>query len=182
MDFERLEKNICDNVLEAQLKLGYDKRPISFNYTLSTLRNLLATDADTTDMQYALFQFRLYSEPALGELSFHEIKDGFCITVPEKGTENIHTLYDHNVLIPELVNKVREHCSSVDEVLDIFRKYSDDAVIEKKSNDEFDYLVYFKNGVPDEYYYCISVEEEIDGSLHVSYHRFIKEDYEELGF
>ena len=53
---------------------------------------------------------------------------------------------------------------------------------EEVNNGEFDYLVRFSDGIPDEYLYCLSVEEEIDGSVHVTYHRFIKEDYEELGF
>ncbi|MDE5861147.1 MAG: DUF3877 family protein, partial [Ruminococcus sp.] len=33
MNFEKLEKNITDNIKEAQIKLGFDNRPISLNYT-----------------------------------------------------------------------------------------------------------------------------------------------------
>ncbi|MBD5159206.1 MAG: DUF3877 family protein [Ruminococcus sp.] len=55
-------------------------------------------------------------------------------------------------------------------------------MIEEKNNDEFNYLVYFVDGIPDEYLYCLTVEEEIDGHLHITYHRFTREDYEELGF
>ena len=44
MDLQRLEKNLFDNVLEAQLKLGYEGRPMSLNYTSSSLKHLTGTD------------------------------------------------------------------------------------------------------------------------------------------
>jgi len=44
MDHQRLEKNIIDNIREAQLKLGYEERPISFNYLTSSLCHLLGTE------------------------------------------------------------------------------------------------------------------------------------------
>ena len=44
-------------------------------------------------------------------------------------------------------------------------------------NGEFDYLVYFENGEPDSYRYCITVEAD-----HIIYHRYTKEDYAEFEF
>lgn len=182
MDFERLERNICDNIIEAQLKLGYEKLPLSLNYTLSSLGNLLGRKMDAADMQYVLFQFALYVQPALGQLTFRPIKDGFCITVPEEGTAFVHENCGGDGFMKDFIDIVRGHCSSVEQVLDVFRKYSGNVSAEEVNNGEFDYLVRFSDGIPDEYLYCLSVEEEIDGSVHVTYHRFIKEDYEELGF
>ncbi len=182
MDFDRLERNICDNILEAQLKLGYDGRPLSLNYTLSSLCHLLGKNMSAEDMQYALFQFALCTEPALGELSFRKTDTGYCITIPSEGTSFVNEYYDKRGFIGEFINKIRSHCSSAEEVIDIFRKYSDSVSVEEIDSDEFQYLVRFTDGIPDEYFYCISAEEEIDGSIHVTYHRFIREDYEELGF
>ena len=31
MNFKRLEKNLLDNIKEAQLKLGFENRPMSLN-------------------------------------------------------------------------------------------------------------------------------------------------------
>lgn len=177
MNFERLEKNITDNIKEAQLKLGFDNRPISLNYMESSLKNLLRTD----DVRNALEKFSVYVRERLGDVTFREIKDGYCLTVSAVGTSYIHNLGGYEFLT-EFIDTVRKHGVSVEEVLSVFEKYSDNIIIEEKHNDEFDYLVYFADGTPDEYLYCLAVEEEIDGHMHITYHRFIREDYEELGF
>ena len=70
----------------------------------------------------------------------------------------------------------------MEEVIGLFREYSDNVAVIDMVNDEFDKLVYFTDGKPDDYRYCLVSEEEIDGSTHITYHRFIKEDYDELGF
>ena len=43
--------------------------------------------------------------------------------------------------------------------------------------EEFDLLLYFPDGKPDSYYYCLKQEGE-----HVLYHRFTREDYLSFGF
>lgn len=181
MDLERLEKNLCDNIYEAQLKLGYDRRPMSFNYMLSSLRNLLGVRSSAEEMEKQLAEFSAFVSPRLGNISFRSIRDGFCITVPEAGTAYVNSRHEGGEFISGLVSAVREH-RDADSVLELFRKASPEVCITVHDNDEFKYLAYFPDGKPDEYYYCISSEEEIDGSCHASYHRFIREDYEELGF
>ncbi|MDE6796729.1 MAG: DUF3877 family protein, partial [Ruminococcus sp.] len=103
------------------------------------------------------------------------------LTVSATGTSYINNLGGYEFLT-EFINTVRNHGVSVEEVFSVFRKYSGNVIIEEKNNDEFNYLVYFADGIPDKYLYCLTVEEEIDGHLHITYHRFIREDYEELGF
>lgn len=181
MNFERLEKNLCDNIYESQIKIGYDKRPMSLNYMKSSLCNLLGTELTDTEIEKTLCEFSDYSENRLGKLTFRPIKDGYCITVSEEGTAYVHNNSDDKAFIKELVEAVRCH-SSFETIMNIFRNYSDDITVIHTENDEFEYLVYFSNGIPDEYRYCISIDTEIDGHEHITYHRFIKEDYEELGF
>lgn len=38
-------------------------------------------------------------------------------------------------------------------------------------------IVYFEDGIPDDYRYCLSLEGE-----HMIYHKFTPEDYEDFGF
>ncbi len=181
MNFERLEKNLCDNILEAQIKLGFDGRPMSLNYMTTSLRHLVGRKCSEKEMEHFLFNFADFVEPRLGNISFRPITNGFCITVPAEGTAYINNLSDGKEFIRALVEAVRSH-SQLDEIVGIFRKYSDNVAFSDTDNDEFQYLIYFIDGVPDEYRYCISVDEEMDGSSHVTYHRFIKEDYDDLGF
>lgn len=177
MNFDRLEKNICDNIYEAQLKLGYDKRPMSLNYMASSLIHLLGTDV-TEDV---LDKFADNVSARLGKLSFRPIKNGFCITIPAEGTEYVHSQYNGSSFMTKLVETVRKHADT-EKVLALFREASQNVSINDINNEEFRYLAYFPNKTPDEYYYCISEEEEMDGSIHASYHRFIREDYEEFDF
>ncbi len=170
MDFQRLEKNLIDNIYEAQLKIGYEKRPVSFNYTTQSLCHLLNVNDITEEI---LSQFR---SDKTGDISFRPIKSGWCITVSEIGADYVHENCKGG-FIADLIETVRHHGKSLDDIFNIFKKYSDNVCIEQKNNEEFDYLVYFKDGIPDNYYYCIT-----DEGLHITYHRFTKEDYEDFNF
>lgn len=181
LNFERLEKNIIDNIIEAQIKLGYEGRPMSLNYTCGSLKHLLDTELTAEKLQQALEDFRKYAFPRLSNLTFSAINGGFCITVPAEGTKYVHEIHNENSFISSLVDAVRGH-RSLGEILAVFRSFSDHVSVTEINNEEFQYLVYFEDHTPDEYFYCLSVDEEIDGSTHVTYHRFIREDYEDLGF
>lgn len=181
MNFERLEKNICDNIYEAQLKLGYDRLPMSLNYTAASLCHLIGIGSNITELTKLLTEFSEEVLPRLGRLNFTEIKEGFCITVPAQGTAYVHGQAQGREFMAALVETVRAH-GDAEKVLALFREAAPDVSITELDNGEFRYLAYFPDKAPDEYYYCIAEEEEIDGSLHASYHRFIREDYEELGF
>lgn len=174
MSYERFEKNIIDNIKEAQLKLGFDNRPMSLNYMTETIENLIGQKPDIR----ILAEFSQFSKERLGKISFCEIKDGVCITIPETGTSYVNKLSGYEFLT-ELVETVKSHISSLDVIIEIFRKYSTN-VVTKKGYDDFDLLVYFSDGKPDEYFYCLTEEPCIGGACHVSYHRFIKEDFEKM--
>ena len=67
-------------------------------------------------------------------------------------------------------------------IFDLFHAYSNNVVIEKAGDDEFDYVIYFGHGAEkgqtvdsDEYYYCFK-----DEGCHIIYHRFLPEDYRDL--
>lgn len=172
MNFARLEKNLTDNIKEAQLKLGFDKRPMSLNYMSASLGHLLGGECT----ENVLAEFAEYAKSRLGVITFRAIKDGFCITVSAEGTAYVNNLKGYD-FIAELISAVRNHGTSMEQVLEIFGKYSSKVITEKSNSDEFDLLVYFGNGEPDEYYYCLT-----DEGCHITYHRFIREDYTDLGF
>ncbi len=175
MNFERLEKNITDNIKEAQLKIGFDNKPVSFNYMLSSLSHLLGEKLDFEQAEEILKDFSEYFCDHLGGISSERIKNGFCITVPEKGGAYVNGLDGYD-FITEFVEAVRRHGTTIPEILDIFRKYGE-ITVKKVKSEEFDCLVFFNDGKPEEYFYCLA-----DEGGHVSYHRFIKEDYFDFGF
>ena len=181
MDLQRLEKNLCDNILEAQVKLGYDGRPMSLNYTTASLSHLTGADNDTDSVKAMLNEFTVEASPRFGNIGIRPIKDGFCLTVPSEGTGYVNKSSDGKEFIREFIALLQIH-PTIDEVISLFRRSSENVTVTEMDNEEFQYLIYFTDGTPDDYRYCITAEEEIDGSTHITYHRFTKEDYEDLGF
>ena len=62
----------------------------------------------------------------------------------------------------------------MDQVVEVFRKYSDKVHAETADSDEFDMLVYFEDGEPDPFVYCLA-----DEMGHVTYHRMIMSELKE---
>ena len=183
MDFSAMEQNLRDNILEAQLKLGYSRNAMSFNYMLPTLRHLLHTDAEGADMAAILEDFAAYVSPRLGSVTFRSIGKGFCISVPAEGAEFVHANPDEGAgFLRALLQTVRQSGATLDDVRAVFRQFSGDAVTEDSPDPEFDLLCYFPSGKPNAYRFCFTAEEEMDGSMRLSYHRFLKEDYDDFGF
>jgi hypothetical protein len=182
MDFNRLEQNLTDNIYEAQLKLGYERRPISLNYMLASLNHLMGTELDTAGMEKALLSFAEYAAPRFGKMTYRPVNGGFCFVVPVEGVSYVHNNAPESSFIAELVAMLRRHDLTMDDVLELFRSFSGNvSVTDMSSSGEFDLLVYFPDGVPDSYRYCLAFEDDF-GCCHVTYHRFIPEDYADLGF
>ena len=69
---------------------------------------------------------------------------------------------------------LKEGCT-MEKAKAIFKKYSDNAVLEDMDDDEFDVLAYFPDGEPDAYKYCLA--NDLGG---ITYHRFTQQDYENI--
>ena len=179
MDFHRLEQNIMDNIYEAQIKLGYDYHAVSLNYTIHQLNNLLGTDLSPEELKTVLEEFINYSDVP-GDIGIARYSRGYCLTISAEGAAFVHKKYPHEGFLPELIDILRRHDITFEDVFDVFRNYSDSVCIEKSSDEEFEWLVYFRDGDPDSYRYCFASEECIDGGCHISYHRFTQEDYRDL--
>ena len=177
IDFQMLQQNIIDSIEEQQLKLGYLSETVRLYYPLSSLNRFLKTECSVECMLDLMQEFSSWSEKKLGGVVVTNKGERFCIAVPPAGAERIHQQLQTNGFLAELIETVRTHGSTWEDVLPIFKKYSDKVHVEKVDNGEFDYLVYFEDGKPDAYRYCIAVE-----SHHVTYHRYTPADYEEFGF
>lgn len=175
MLFSKLEKNIIDIIKEEQVKLGYRSETIRLYYPLLSLNRLLGTDCETRQMKEKLAGFCDSVENKLGKIEIFNQGERFCIAIPPKGSEYVHEHIKDNEFICDFINTISKHGVTMDEILQQFYKYSDEVHVEKISHGEFDYLVYFKNGKPDDFKYCIT-----DEGCHFIYHRFTAADYEDL--
>ena len=174
----KLEKSISGILKEEQIKLGYRKEPVRLYYPLSSLNALLGTDDNAQTMQKRLSAFSANMEGNYGHILISHEKERFCLEIPEKGSEYVHKREEiQDIFLAELIDKVRGHGHAVQDVFNVFYKYSDQVHVERTENGEFDYLVYFEDGKPDDYRYCFHMEGD-----HIIYHRFTPEDYQTFAF
>lgn len=178
MNTDRLMKNIVDQIVEAQLKLGYAKECMRLYFPLSSLKMLLEVNTPNADeMLQMLSEEMALQTSELGRIKVSARGERFEISVPPEGVEYVHK---HVAVSPFLVDIIAffqsNHHGTIQEICEVFAGHSSDFVCEKMPQEaDFDYVVYFPSKEPDEYYYCIKTEMD-----HTIYHRFMKEDYLEL--
>lgn len=177
LNYEALMNNLMEMTKESQLKLGFAKEPIRLYYPIESLNHLLDSELDAEGMDQALEKFCSFAGHTLGSISVSRNHTRYCIRIPETGVEYVHAHTPDTDFLRAFIEKIRCHGLSPDDILEIFGRYSDHVVFRKLDDDEFDYLIYFEDGLPDDFRYCIKFE----GS-HVTYHRFTPKDYEAFGF
>ncbi|MCH5252389.1 MAG: DUF3877 family protein [Lachnospiraceae bacterium] len=177
MDYSKLENNIIDVLKEEQIKLGYRSETVRLYYPLSSLQHFLACDFDITKMKKTLQKFVETAEDSLGQIEISNAGERFCFAIPPKGVDYVHGNLDDNEFICEFIRTIERHGCTIEEIIQLFYRYSDTVCVKKTEHGEFDYLLYFENGKPDNFRYCIS-----DEGCHMIYHRFTEEDYRDFNF
>lgn len=178
--FSRLHKSLIDVIQEAQIKLGYDRHAIMLYYPEASVARLLdlPTD-DVSQIEHALTAFGTYTTPTLGTVIVEHEEGRFCFRIPAEGAEYVHEKIPDNAFLRAFLSVVSGLEVDISKILAVFQQFSKDVICEKiDGNEECDYLIYFANGIPDAYRYCIKIEE--DGCA--VYHRFTPADYEAFGF
>lgn len=178
MNYDRLKKNLMDVVHEQQLKIGYRKEKIRVFYPLSSLCHLLEADLMMEEMKTELERFSLWAASDFGQTGIRVLKDGrIGLVLSEQAAEYIHQERPEQGFLADLIRLISKHDIRMDEVKELFHQYSDHVVQKEMDGTEFDLLLYFENGLPDPYYYCFTQEGH-----HITFHRFIQEDYEDYHF
>lgn len=175
MDFSKLKKSIEGVVKEQQIKLGYRSEKVRLYYPLSSLNRLLGTEYLAEQMQECLEQYAASVMDKYGTMEISHVKERFCFVIPEQGSDYIHEHTGEDEFLVEFIETIRKHGVTFEEVLNVFYKYSDKVHVEKVENGEFDFLISFEDGIPDDFIYCLNVDEE-----HIIYHRFTPDDYVEF--
>ncbi len=178
MNTGRLIKNITDQIVEAQLKLGYVKETVRLYFPLNSLNVILGVQIlDARQMLQWLQSSEALQTSGLGALKISARGERFEISVPADGVEYV---YKSVTVSPFLVDIIalfgKHHCCTIEEICQVFSTHNANYICEKMPEGaDFDYVIYFPSKEPDEYYYCIKSE-----MAHTIYHRFMKEDYLEL--
>ena len=175
--------------MEQQAKLGYRKEIVRLYYPLSTLShffecagtdNKIATGVISEQQMLEILapdNLPKQLTDTIGEIKVTARNERFCIEIPPEGSEYVHENTADNEFISGLIELVGTHGCTMEQITELFYKYSDD--IEKKDmqNGEFDCYIRFLNNPDDIYYYCFH-----DEGCHIIYHRFLPQDYADFGF
>lgn len=178
-DFERLRKELADIIKESQIKIGYTDTSIGLYYPLGSLNRVLGADCDALEMLSVMERFGEYTKPTLGKISVSAEGERFCLRIPPEGAAYVNSLPEESGFLREFIDLMRMHTGvTIERILEVFGRYSDCVkCVPIEDNGEFDYLIYFADGRPDDHRYCIELEMG-----HAVYHRFTAEDFEDLGF
>jgi len=173
MSCARLEKNVLDVICEQQLKLGYMDGDIRLYYPPQSLNALLGTDLDKPSLMQALeTEFADFTADRLGRPAISDDGDRICLDFPPQAPLYVRDHMPDCAFLRSFIALIGSHHASMDQVTDLFRSASPDAVIRPMPDGDEGTLAYFAAGVPDDYRYCLT--EEMG---HVSYHRFTPEDF-----
>ena len=115
----------------------------------------------------------------LGAIQVTRDDKRFCFHISAEGTQYVHEQLPDPAFLRAFLQVMCGLTVSFDDILAVFHQFSDKVHCEKlEGNEEFDYLVYFEDGTPDSYRYCIKLDDDGDAV----YHRFTPEDYAAFGF
>ncbi|MDO5549905.1 MAG: DUF3877 family protein [Lachnospiraceae bacterium] len=177
MNIQNLERNIVDLIEEEQIKLGYLSETVRLYYPLDSLNRFLQQEYDTAQMQAALKEFSSHVQERLGEIQVSHKGSRFCLAVPPEGAAYIYKHSKKDGFLTDFIRTIEKHGCTLEDLLQQFWKYSCHVHVEKADHGEFDYLVYFEDGIPDEFRYCLT-----DEGCHMIYHRFTIDDYNDFHF
>lgn len=176
-DYDRLKSYLCDMILEEQLKLGYEKETIRFYSPYTSVGNVLGLQERTSeDVMQALAEFESYVADTLGEVKVSRYSGKrVCFLISAQGATYVHEHSGANPFLEELISCFSKHGTTREEVQKLFTKWSENARCIHIGSNEFDDVFFFEDGIPDAYRYCVKFDVG-----HAFYHRFLKEDFEEL--
>ena len=178
INFSALKNNIIDVIKESQIKLGFSSNEANLNYPLDSLNNLLRINYTVDELENALNEFTDHIKNELGSINVANDQNNFCITIPVEGVKYINEKIKAHPFLTEFIGLLKSNCNvTIDDILRVFNKYSDNVECIEVNNDEFNYLVCFKGGIPDNFRYFIDIDLG-----HATYHRLTPSDYESLGY
>lgn len=173
--FYRLHNSITSTIYEGIVKIGYEKNTsISIYYDLDLLNYLLDTNFQSPEacLDY-LHAYTADLNQTEAFISVHLVKNRFQFTVLSYGIERILSEYEQKPFLKELVALVRNHNFTLDDVKNLFQKYSSNYICQEIQEEEFQYVFSFEDKALDEYVYCFNLND-------CYYHRLLPYDYARL--
>ena len=169
-----LAENLLDMVTEEQAKLGYRKETIRFYYPLRSLQNITHRETDENKMAEFLSGFPAFMKERYGTALVTHKNGRFCFCLSEDVTDYVHQHTKPDEFIVRLISLISSHDTTMEKIEALFDSAGDSYEKETLTDDDFDLAFHFISS-KDRYYYCFK-----DEGIHITYHRFLPEDYRDL--
>lgn len=173
--YQKLAANIEDVMLEQQIKLGYRDEPVRLYYPLSSLNHFFGDEVLAEEMQARLQDFLTVKQAIFGKSRVTHKGNRFCFFLTEEVSAYVHAHKQENPFIARLIELVSKHGVTKQDVTALFEAQEKPFLTKEMQSDEFDFYIRFTEG-EDRYYYCFK-----DEGCHMIYHRFLPQDYADLG-
>lgn len=181
MGTENLKRHIYDTVKEWQMKIGSLDESIGLYYPAESLKSLLGLEQSATRRQLdgALEKFCREVYPQLGETAFSCQGERYCIEIPEKGCAYIAEEIPEPEFLKNFLSAISDGEHSLERVRRCFSDFADKYGESYREEDG-------KRKVWD---VCSALRMMILSLMFIvwnqdefglTYHRFTREDYEEL--
>ena len=170
----KLERNLIDNILESEVKLGRTNTGITFYYPESSLTELLECTAD--ELRFKTEEFSEKEKDRLGNVVIAELvneKGRFAVRIPKEGVDWVAANFRPSDFMKAFVEEIRKPNNTLAKIAEFFQSFSPEILISKVSEDEWAFS--FCDDSVDPYVYHI--EQNVFG---LEYHRFTKESYRKL--
>ncbi len=167
-----LEKNLIDNILECELKLGYANTPICFYYPITSLMELL--ECEEPEIASAIQQFLERELTCLGKVIVKEQpneKGRYAVTIPVEGIRWVSDHFQPTDFMRLLISEINRPGNTLEDIVKIFTHFSSEVDVKKVSDKEW--VIGFADESIDPYVYHIEQNE-----FGFEYHRFTREAYE----
>lgn len=166
-NMEQLEKNIVEQIKEAQLKLGFIKETMRLYYPLESLNTMLDTSISQAE---EMCQMLTESCP---RFTFGTHQGRIEVSVPPDYVEYVHREVETPKFLSAMIKLFQnDHHLKLSQIEELFSRSGRYVCEKMPEGTDFDYVLYFEDAAVDEYYYCIKMEMG-----HTIYHRFLKTDY-----
>lgn len=170
----KLERNLIDNILESEVKLGRIGTSLTLYYPGSSLAELL--DCSEEELPVKLAEFPEKGTEYLGNIVIEQIDDSgerFSVRIPAEGLDRVYADFQPSDFTKEFVKEIRNPGNTLEDIAELFHRYSQDVVINQINPDEW--VFSFCDDAVDAYVYHI--EQNVFG---LEYHRFTKESYRKM--
>lgn len=183
MDTTKLTDHIISTVYEGLIKLGTTgNENYSIYYDLDLVNHLLDASYENNQGCYedllAAYEHPIQisgqESPLTIRISLE--KGRFRFTVMASSIPSILSRGESNSFLKEIIELVKSHHFTIEDVKQLFSRYSNDYTCETTNHPEFQYVLYFNQKEINQYKYCFT----FDGCCGGYYHRLLDYDYQKL--